>query len=110
MKSGHYKDGITIYAEAVMRVEMSPDDPNSPPYGIGDATKNAYPLEEYVTLCGTEAAIVSDSSCDPAASPYTRYDAYFVQGRAFFHLKADFYQYAPEEALSILKDILDAYE
>lgn len=106
-----YREGeFSVKVEAVLLVE-------APAFGEDRAYQFANPLTElksretYVTPGGIEAAIVSSRTAYRKDAVRLEYAAQFVLRQASFSVSVTFDEGGPrEDALALLKEILDAYE
>lgn len=103
-----YKEGnLQVLEETVLLVE-NPALGEDRPYWYGKPSSEMVSTESYVTPSGIEATIVTSQG---AGTAYMKYEANFVLNQSFFRVKIE---EAGEEsradALTLLKEILDAYE
>jgi len=106
-----YKEGdLWVRVDAVLMVE-NPAFGEDSAYSFANPSAELIGTETYVTPCGMEATIVTSQVSYAESFTRTEYEAQFILNRAFFQVKTNVKEgESGEEALTLLKEVLDAYQ
>lgn len=103
------ENDIIISTEAVLRIKSSEAAQRS--FAKSNRVYTPVSTETYITPSGLEATVITSSVSSESGDEYFSYEAYFMKNKAYFSVSSAAAGGKPsDEALRLLKEILDAYE